>query len=356
MIPAGLLLDRLSVRKLILTGLAIMLLAILLLSYTHIYWVAAACRFVVGMMASLSLISAIRLTARWFEMRYAGLVLGIVITFAMFGGMLAQYIAPLAHYLGDWRNALQMVVILGCLLWVINFIFVKDYPEHMLAQHTQQPPQQYSCWHSIRLVLKNSQIWVAGLYTNLLNIPILVLGALWGHDYLTTAKSISSTSAITVTSMIFLGMIFGSPLSGWLSDTLKKRKLPMIVGAVLSFIIILIVYYTHTHNGVYLGCLFFLIGLCTGTQVISYPYFVEVSSPHITATSASLGSTIIVSSGAIFQPLFGYLLQQHAITHNSHHTYTAANYEHAFIIFPIAFAMAIVLSLFLKETKCQHIA
>ena len=180
MIPAGLLLDRLSVRKLILTGLAIMLLAILLLSYTHIYWVAAACRFVVGMMASLSLISAIRLTARWFEMRYAGLVLGIVITFAMFGGMLAQYIAPLAHYLGDWRNALQMVVILGCLLWVINFIFVKDYPEHMLAQHTQQPPQQYSCWHSIRLVLKNSQIWVAGLYTNLLNIPILVLGALWG--------------------------------------------------------------------------------------------------------------------------------------------------------------------------------
>ena len=134
-----------------------------------------------------------------------------------------------------------------------------------------------------------------------------------GHDYLTTAKSISSTSAITVTSMIFLGMIFGSPLSGWLSDTLKKRKLPMIVGAVLSFIIILIVYYTHTHNGVYLGCLFFLIGLCTGTQVISYPYFVEVSSPHITATSASLGSTIIVSSGAIFQPLFGYLLQQHAI-------------------------------------------
>ena len=51
------------------------------------------------------------------------------------------------------------LLILGCLLWVINFVFVKDYPEHMLAQHTQQPPQQYSCWHSIRLVLKNSQIW-----------------------------------------------------------------------------------------------------------------------------------------------------------------------------------------------------
>ena len=30
------------------------------------------------MMASLSMISTIRLTARWFEMRYAGLVLGIV--------------------------------------------------------------------------------------------------------------------------------------------------------------------------------------------------------------------------------------------------------------------------------------
>lgn len=357
MIPAGMMLDRFSTRKLILSGLFIMIVATVVFSLTNSYWLAIVCRFVTGMAATLCLLSAIRLTSRWFESQYGGLVLGIVVTFAMLGGMLSQDMIQFSRDLGTWRHALQAVAILGAIFWIINFIFVKDRPKNQANNYAQEQQllKEHGFWRSFGQALANIQNWIAGCYANFLSIPIIVLGALWGHDYLVTAKGVSSAAATEITSMIFLGMIFGSPISGWLSDVLKRRKLPMIVGAVLSLVIALVIYYTQSHNTTYLAVLFFLMGFLPGTQVIVYPYFIEVNPKHLTATSASLGSMIVMAAGAIFQPLFGYILEQHAIQHGTQQAYTAADYNHAFLILPITFVITIILAVFIKETRCKQI-
>ena len=129
----------------------------------------------------------------------------------------------------------------------------------------------------------------------------------------------------------------------------------MIVGAVLSLVIALLIYYTHSHNTAYLATLFFLMGFLPGTQVIVYPYFIEVNPKHLTATSASLGSMIIMAAGAIFQPLFGYILEQHALQHGTQQAYTAADYNHAFLILPVTFTITIILALLIRETRCQQV-
>ena len=55
--------------------------------------------------------------------------MGVVVTNAMIGGMLAQYTGSLAELLGyDWRLAMQVIAGLGGAVFVLIALFVKDTP------------------------------------------------------------------------------------------------------------------------------------------------------------------------------------------------------------------------------------
>ena len=358
LIPAGILLDRISTRKLILTCFMIMIIATLVFALSDTYWIIATCRFITGAVATACLMSCIRLTSRWFEMHYAGFVIGLVVTFAMLGGIVSQQIMKLNQLFGSWHHTLIAICIVGFLFWIVCFVFVKDMPQSRRDKHQNHAEHLKSLgfFTSLFQAIKNPQLWLAGIYTNMLSIPILVMGTLWGQQYLIHAKHIPASSAANIISLIFLGMVIGSPLSGWLSDKIRRRKLPLIIGAILSLIVALAIYTTPSHNVVYLSVLFFLLGIIPSTQVIVYPYLVEVSPLHITSTSTSLGATIIMSSGFIWGILFGFISNHGAHHVAGHLVYPAGNLNHAFLILPITFAITIVIACCLKETRCQQIA
>jgi hypothetical protein len=102
---------------------------------------------------------------------------------------------------------------------------------------------------------------------------------------------------------------------------------------------------------------FFLLGLFSASQIITYPLIIESNPSHITASSESLSATLIMSCGAIFQPLFGYILQKDGgnIISNGVAVYSDAAYQHAMLILPIAFIVSIVIACFIKETYCKSI-
>lgn len=357
LMPAGVLLDRISTRKIILSAFMIMIVATLVFSLSHTYWIVATCRFATGIVATVCLMSCIRLTSRWFEMHYAGFVIGLVVTFAMLGGIVAQQLLKLDAFFGTWRHTLLALCAVGVVFWFICFVLIKDMPAHRQDLHNEHSDylKEIGFWNSFFEAIKNPQTWLAGLYTNILSIPILVIGTLWGQQYLVHIKGISIGNAADMVSLIFLGMVIGSPISGWLSDKIKLRKTPMIIGAVLSFIIAMAICTTTSHSIAYLSVLFFLLGIIPSTQVISYPYLVEVNPLHITSTSTCLGATIIMSSGFIWTMLFGWISNRHAHSVAGRMVYPVDNFEHAFWILPITFAITIVIACCMKETNCEHI-
>ncbi len=155
--------------------------------------------------------------------------------------------------------------------------------------------------------------------------------------------------------MIFFGTVLGSPLAGWISDKLGRRKLPMLVGTLLSMVLILIIMYIpNMPNGVLEG-LFFLLGLITSAQVISYPTIAESNPLAITAMSVSVISFSTIGGGAVFIPFFGRLMDanwSHTIT-NGIPVYAAGDYHHAMLIMPIALVIAFIAACLLKETYCR---
>ncbi len=187
-----------------------------------------------------------------------------------------------------------------------------------------------------------------------MNLPIFLLGAMWGGLYLVQVQGLSRADASVVTSMIFVGTIIGSTLLGWLSDRLARRRSPMLIGAALSLGLVFNLMYTPQLGFFNLAALFFLLGLLTSTQVISYPLIVESNPVSLTGSAEGLASVLIMSGG-FAQPLFGWLMGRnwaHTMVNNMP-VYSHADYLSAMWIMPVAFGLSLLAATVIKETYCQ---
>ncbi len=343
LIPAGLLLDRYSTKKLLIAGSLLAALSTFCFAHAQTLTAAFILRFLIGVFSTLCLLSCVKLTSRWFSTQLTGMVMGLVITFAMLGGIVAQQLSWInADLGGNWRETLSGIAFLGLGITALIAIFVQDYPTKYQKQETlNQEALRSGFWRNFFPPFKNSQNWLAGLYANFLSLPIVVIGALFAESYLTQTYGVSFPQAALVSSMIFFGVLVGCPFFGALSDRLNRRKLPMIVGALLTLLISLAIAELKQANLETLILLFFLLGFCSGSQVLSYAIVVEVNPPHLTATAESQAATLIMSAGAIFQPVFALILEHHS-------------YHEAMLMVPVALGAALILSLFIRETFCQR--
>ena len=354
---AGTLLDRFSTRTIILTALATCTIGIAAFAVSHSLAWSGVFRFMSGIGSAFCFLSSIRLASRWFPSQRMALVAGLIVTMAMTGGMVAQTpLTLLSEYLG-WRHALLLDACLGLIIGGIIFMVVRDFPAGMQEQQQASHAQlkEMGLLKSWKLSYLNYHNWFGGFYTCLLNLPVALLGAIWGSLYLEQVQHLTRTQASLVPTMLFIGTIIGCPVMGWISDHLRRRILPMVVGAILSLAIALIIMYVPQLSLTSYIILFLILGFITSTQVISYPLITESNPKALTATSVSVISFCAMSGYAVFQPVFGWLLDLHwdGKIINNLHIYSVTDFHRALLILPIGFIVALFFCGFLKETNCQ---
>jgi MFS family permease len=355
--PAGILLDRYSTKKLLLTAFIVCIIGTFIFALAENFWLAATGRLLVGLGGSFCFLSSIRLASRWFPPSRMALVTGIVVTMAMLGGFIAQSPMVFLTQLVGWRHAILLDGALGIVIAIIILFVVQDRPADSTqnAESDRSELRSLGFWHCIKLVLLNPNNWLGGIYTSLLNLPVFLLGGLWGIRYLVQAHHLTQVQASYATSMLFVGIIFGSPTFGWLSDHIGRRCLPMIIGAVLSLLVMLLIMYVPDLSMTSLIILFFLIGFVTSSQVLSYPAIAELNPITLTGTALSVASMTIMTSGTIFDPLFGWLLERQwdKTIVNSEPIYSLHDFNTAMWIMPIGFLISIVIAFMIRETYCE---
>lgn len=356
--PAGTLLDRYSTKKLLLAAVAVCTAGTFIFGLAQTYMIAAIGRGMVGLGAAFCFLSCMRLATRWFPARKMALVTGLVVTMAMLGGLVAQTpFQILSDYVG-WRNAILIDATLGFFVAMAIMLFVQDRPPHGCEHAVKAEKahlQSLGLWRSLKLVLRNKYNWFGGIYTSLLNLPVFLLGALFGIHYLVGVHHLTAVQGSYATTMLFVGVIFGSPAFGWFSDHIGRRVLPMMIGAIASLVIILFLMFVPNLSLGTLIFLFFLVGFVTSSQVLSYPAIAELNSLTVTSTAISIASVSIMVSGAIAQPLFGWLMDlqsTHAVV-DGVPVYSAHDFLNAMMIMPISFVLGMLIIWRMKETFCK---
>ncbi len=74
---------------------------------------------------------------------------------------------------------------LGVAIFVLTVLLVKDFPEGAAGgEGTSSAGETLPLTAGLKMAVTNPQNWLAGLYIGLLNLAVLLLGAMWGTNYL----------------------------------------------------------------------------------------------------------------------------------------------------------------------------
>jgi len=355
--PAGILLDRISTRKIILFALGICVISTLLFSSAQTFWFASACHFASGIGNAFCFLSCMMLASRWFPPKQLALVTGLIVTFAMAGGAVAQTPFELLTAHVGWRMAVLFNGLFGVSIFILIWFFVADKPSDPSLNYGQSlRVEQLTFWAGIKKALINKQNWFCGLYTSLVNLPLMIFGALWGNLFLQQVHHFTATQATAISAMLFVGMIVGSPAFGVMSDKMRKRRFPMLLGATLSLLSCVILIYANYLSFVEANILFYFIGFFTSAQVIGYPTISESNAKAITGTSLGLASVLIMGGAGLGQQVFGYLIDLHwaHVVKNNIAIYSVSDFKLALWLFPITLLIAFILAYLVKETFCKQ--
>lgn len=335
LLPAGIILDRFSVRKVILSALFFCILGTVGFASAKGIWTAAISHFLSGIGNAFCFLSCMILVTRWFEEKMQGRIMGWIITIGMLGAFIAQSPFSLLAEQFGWRQALYLDAFFGLGLLVLLYWTIQS------PGQEEQKVSKNTLLLELKTALKNPVTLKVGLYTAFLNLPLMVISAVFASLFLTQIHALSLAQSAFIASMIAIGTIFGSPMYGTLSDLFGMRRIWMILGGIFSSIVMFLILFAPS-SMLYLSFLFFLLGLFTSSQVLGYPTITENSPKHLQGTSMGIAAVIIMGLPMLIQPLTGTLMDlfwMGAWTEGGNRLYPFSSFLASFSLLPLLFLL-----------------
>lgn len=355
-IPSGLLFDRFGPRALISIACLLCSFGSLFFGIAHSTYLLGVGRFLLGIGSAFAYVGALTVAARWFAPSLFALLVGIVQFVGCVGATCgALPLASLINAVG-WRSTMNYLAILGFILSTLCAIFIRNRPEKT-KDASQDEHHHLGFLKSFKIIFSQKQTWALGFYSFCNWAPALIFPALWGVPYLMEKYSLPATTAAFACSMVWVGVALFSPLIGYLSDKLKTRNLLLSSTAAIGFVVSSLLLFTP-HLPYLVICFFLLIlGGASSGNMICFAVAKDINRPSVTSTAMGVNNMAVVLSGAVFQPIVGWILLKlwDGTMINSAPYYSTKSYTLALLSVPACYLISWVVSLFLiKETHCKH--
>lgn len=335
-IPAGLLLDRYPVR-LILGGSALLCAAAMILFvYSPTAWLATMSRFLIGLFSSVAFVGALKLGEVYLPKQYFTRLVGVVVAL---GTISAAYGNVLLAYLVDaytWQELFLMIAGVGAiisLLFICAYVF---FPKKMLHHENSI----YTLQDFLNL-LKSKFLWINAFIGGLFYLPTAVFSDIWGNSFLHTTYHLAFVSTTGMISLMFVGWMIGSLLTGYLADRLRYPRWVMAGGAALTLLVLTGLFQAWPIVATHLSLTLFLLGFFGSAQLGVWRLFQKEMTDKLVATGIALTNMIITFTITLGQFMMGYLLGFHQHS-DQLSDYTAQDYHRAFICLALPLVLVLL--------------
>ena len=339
-IPAGILFDRKSTRRLLTVNTLICSGGCFLFAASYSLTGLFFGRFLIGAGSSFAFIGLSHLLRQHYPLRRFAFMIGLSETLGFFATVLGIItMGALVAQLG-WRSFINAAGVAGLF---ISYMCWRYIPEDKPKPSVGNPFK-----HTL-MILQNKLAWINGIFVGLCFTVITAFGALWAIPFVQIKLDCDLQRASLIGSMFFVGTAIGCPLFGGLSAHFQRRK-PLILSSCLSTAaLLLLLLYIPTQNHFLTGLFLFMIGLCCGAYMLAYTIANELAPEGSQSTSTGFTNMLAVITTPLLQPMIGYFLD----CSNSSGTYATIDYERALLAVPISLLIASVLVCFLPEKKLE---
>jgi MFS family permease len=364
-IPTGILSDTWGPRRLLSLGALVASAGTLLFAFApNLAW-ASIGRTLIGGSVAVAFVGLLKLSNSWFPQRFYAMVSGIALFCGIIGAVFAGTPLRLLINMYGWRNVIGASSLVTFGICFAIWIFIRDYPHQRgYADHSASGLGGGSRLTG-RSVIKG--IVEVFRYRNtllLFFIPgaivgsVLTFSGLWGVPYLTTHYGLSASKAAAVTSAVLVAWALGGPLFGWFSDRWGYRKPLYIAGCALALL--------GWGTALYIEDLplsmgiasLLLAGFGSGCMIIGFAFAKESVPGHLAGTISGVINMGVMMGPMVLQPAVGWMLDlkwqgqmQAGVKIYGLHAYQAG-----FSMMLAWIALALVLLLFTRETRCRQIA
>lgn len=359
-VPVGILLDRYGPRVLLTIACLICVIGTLMFAGTSVFWIAAVGRFLVGFGSAFAFVGVLKLATIWLPEDKLGMVAGMASALGTVGAMLGDNVMGFFVSHVGWRQTVNWSAYIGIALTFALWYGIHDRKSYQRQSGTIENFRKslIDLW----IIARNGQTWINGLFGCLVYLPTTVFAELWGIPYLQHAHGLTHEASRFANSLIFCGFMVGAPMMGFISDKLKLRKPPMLVGATGAALMMLTVLYAPGLTETHIDILLFFLGLFYSSQCLVFAVGRELSPCEAGGTAMAMANMIVMLGAMLFQPLVGRLLDLSLSRHQSpellqsisvdklQQLYTPADYQMALSILPIGIIIAALLTFLLKET------
>lgn len=229
-IPVGLLLDRIGVRKVLVSGAVIMAAGQIVLGLTTSLHVALAARILIGLGDATAFSSVLRLIPVWFTPFAAPLMTQMTGMLGQIGQIISSI--PFAFVLGQfgWSPAFVGLGTVAGLVSIIGLVWVRNSPTDSGQQVRRVDPQEQG--QSARDVMREPGTWL-GFWTHFTcGFPATVFLLLWGTPFLQISQGLSAGTAAGLLILPPLAGAVVGPVIGRMTGAHPLRRSWLVYGSV----------------------------------------------------------------------------------------------------------------------------
>gem|GEM_PF-640720 len=362
-IPAGIIVDRISIYKTLFIACSCCLFGLLLTHYCTNIQSAYIGRMIIGFGSAFAYVTTLKVASVWLGANHFGIAATIADSLGMLGGIFTDQILTRVNASEGYQSSEWWLFFTGILIIMLILFVLRDRPRtRRKMTPTKQDPTCNNIYDKTSFIqrlfniLKSKQIWLIGIVGCLYYLPSSVVGDVWGIPFLKAVYGFSEASAANAISFFFAGWVIFGPIVGWASDHYRLRIKPISLSILLIFFMFVLLIYgpnVGIHMGVYtVYSVFFLIGILTSAHPLIFAIAKENFPLKSAGTVIATTNTMVMLGGMLFQPLLGRLLDiaNHTVNSTGAQTYTAHDFTFAMSILPISLIIAWVIMFFIKDT------
>jgi MFS family permease len=338
---AGAAMDRIGPKRVVPIGAAAVAIGALLFS-TGSSQAASIGRLLQGAGGVFALVGAAYIATTNFPASRAATLIGATQMFGMAGGSAGQFVVgPLIAAGMAWTTFWFVMGIAGLVISVLLYVLL---PEPTAVARSDNWLNEAT--GAMALVFRNPQSILCGMIAGLLFIPTTIFDMVWGVRFLQEGIGIDYVEAVLRSATVPFGWIIGCPLLGFVSDRIGRRKPVIAMSAVVLFACLGWILYGRA--GVFPP---YAVGLATGiasgAAMLPYTVIKEANPPNVSGTSTGVVNFLNFTFSALLGPVFASILMR--VSGGAEQT-TRAHYQATFAPLLYGVALAVVLTLFLRET------
>jgi predicted MFS family arabinose efflux permease len=336
-IPVAILLDRFGPRRVISFFAALCAAATLLFATTESWPMLVAARFFVGFGSAAGFLGCSKIVSEAFPRKSYSKMIGLTFTFGLIGALYGGKPTSMLISQVGWQQAALAIGCAGLVIAALVYIFVRDNKnnENNVAKHAPTP----SIIATLKTIVSSKALLLMAL-ANLLMVGSLEgFADVWGVSYLTQTHGFEQALSASITSCIFIGMLFGGPLLAAIAERFGALLQTIAACGLITAAIFVVMLLSGTAlSHIALCALMLIVGILCCYQVLVFAAGSERVPPAMAGVTVAFLNCVNMLGGTFFHSTIGTLLDHFWSGHTNADglkIYVAADYTLALGAIPV---------------------